>query len=57
MRSGAGGTHPTTEKASFVCGQPQERSAGEHFDQGAKSLGLQYIQSVTSFVDQSEACT
>jgi hypothetical protein len=37
----------------FVCGKLQSHSVGEHFDQGARRVGLHHIQSSVAFLDQS----
>ena len=49
-----GGRHPGMAKTSFVCGTAQSDTCGEHFDQGARGVGLQYIQSATAFLDQTD---
>ena len=48
-----GARHPAHSRQHFVCGQPSH-TQGEHFDQGERELGLQYIQSATALLDQSE---
>lgn len=59
LRPTSGGRHPGFDpsgapRTSFVCGAPQPESCGEHFDQGSRGVGLQYVQSVTAFLDQEE---
>lgn len=39
-----------------VCGQVQEHSLGEHYDQSHHEQGLQTIQSSVCFIDQKEEC-
>ncbi len=39
-----------------VCGQVQEHSLGEHYDQSHYDQGLQTIQSSVCFIDQKEEC-
>ena len=48
-----GAKHPSLSKTAYVCGQPSH-TAGEHFDQGASEVGLQYLQSATALLDQEE---
>lgn len=51
--SGAGS--PEQQPRFFVCGKQAMTSVGEHFDQGAREIGLQHIQASVAFTDQDSS--